>query len=244
MSKTIVEWIEYLNAVIRDAETYCVLTRACGLQREAIGRLAELMRQCAALKVEAIGAQDEDFANLLLGFECVVDCLSNELAMWIALKEEKPDAAWDNLVAAQMAASGAARAHRGFSHLDHQAERLDSIEKLVFPPQVFVSAGLIVGRQECSICGGEYGECDHLIGKAYWGKFCHIVAKDIEANHVALVKDPADKRCRVTQFSAGDGYRNRMTWEIEPSVVAHSDAERAGENGGLHVTARLLRTAS
>jgi hypothetical protein len=227
MNKSKTEWIEYLNAAIKDAENYGVLTRDSGLQKEEILRLGQLVSDCGARKVEAIAAKDEDFANLLLGFECVVQCLSKKLEMWITLKEEKPDVAWDNLVAAQMAASAAARAHIGFSHLIHQAERLEVIEKIIFPPQVFVSAGLIVGRQECSVCGEEYGECDHLAGVPYWGKFCHIVARDIEADHIALVTTPADKRCRVMQFSTESGFRNRMTWKIEPSIIEPTDSEDA-----------------
>jgi len=77
--------------------------------------------------------------------------------MWILLKEEKPDEAWDKLVSAQMAAADAVRAHMGFAHLETQAQRLEEIERLVFPRQVFVSAGIIVQHQECSICGNEYG---------------------------------------------------------------------------------------
>jgi hypothetical protein len=166
-------------------------------------------------KRAAVAAQNEDLANLLLGYQCVATCLHAEITMWLLLKSEKPDEAWDSLVSAQMAAADAARAHPGFHHVTHQAERLEAIEKLVFPPQVFVSAGAIVRRQECSICGGEYGECGHLIGKPYWGEFCYILAKDIEFDHAAIVANPADKRCRILRFSVEGGERNRMSWKIE-----------------------------
>jgi len=168
-------------------------------------------------KRAAVAARDEDFANLLLGYQCVATCLDAEITMWLLLKSAKPDEAWDSLVSAQMAAADAARAHPGFRHVLHQAERLEAIEKLVFPPQVFVSAGMVVQRQECSICGGEYGECGHLIGKPYWGEFCYTIARDIEFDHVAVVANPADKRCRILHFPVEGGERNRMTWKIEES---------------------------
>jgi hypothetical protein len=192
------------------------MTRDSGIQKDACTKLQTLVADCRTLKSEAVAAGDEDFANLLLGFECVASCLSEELAMWILLKEEKPDEAWDSLCSAQMAAANAARAHNGFAHLETHAQRLEEIERLVFPPQVFVSAGIIVRHQECSICGSEYGDCEHLAGKPYWGKFCCIIAKDIEANHIAVVKNPADKRCRIVHFTVEGGERNRMTWKVEP----------------------------
>ncbi|MDD3381663.1 MAG: hypothetical protein PHD68_10735, partial [Rugosibacter sp.] len=68
---------------------------------------------------------------------------------------------------------------------------------------------------ECSICGGDYDDCDHLIGRPYMGRFCYIIARDISLDHVAIVKEPADKRCRVERFNVDGGVRNRMTWRIE-----------------------------
>jgi hypothetical protein len=239
MSKTNQEWIEYLNGALKDAENLSVLTRDSDLQREAVTKLGTLTQQCAELKALAIAAEDENFANVMLGFECVLDCLSSEIKMWIALKEERPDAAWDNLISAQTAASDAARAHHRFSHLTLHTERLENIENLVFPPQVFVSAGLIVRYQECSICGTEYGECDHLIGKPYWGKLCSVVVRDFEPNHLAIVEEPADKRCRVMQITVEGGKRNCMTWKIEQSVTESTDLEASEESKNLHLTATL-----
>lgn len=241
------------NSIIEDCENFCFITRDSGLQKDACVKLQTLLADCLTLKSEAIADTDEDFANLLLGFECVANCLHSELEMWILLKEEKPDEAWDKLVSAQMAASDAARAHKGFAHLESHAQRLEEIEKLVFPSQVFVSVGMIVRHQECSICGSEYGDCDHLIGKPYFGKFCHIIAGDCEINHVAIVKNPADKRCRIMRFSVDDGERNRMTWKVEPpqfeqgnesapSGEVQRTSECAPERTGLRATARLMHS--
>jgi hypothetical protein len=35
-------------------------------------------------------------------------------------------------------------------------------------------------------------------------------------DHVAIVDNPANKICRVLRFSTEGGYRNRMTWRVEP----------------------------
>jgi hypothetical protein len=154
--------------------------------------------------------------------------------MWAFLKAGEFDEAWNQLILAQQSAIDAMRAHSGFQHLKEHNLRLESIEKLVFPPQVFVSAGWLVGRQECSICGSIYGECDHLAGKPYMGQFCAIIARDLIADHTAIVENPADKRCRVTRFSAPGGMRNRMTWQVDPSdPVDHSDKESAIDDNGM-----------
>ena len=178
--------------------------------------------------------------------------LRSEIRMWLLLKDEKPDEAWEELINAQTAAVAAARAHNAFSHLERRAEYLETIEATVFPPQVFVSAGVIVRYQECSICGNEYGECAHVAGRPYLGRFCSIIARDIAADHTAIVKSPADKGCRITHFDNGDGNRNRMTWELEPSVFGKdnkpklTDAQQVDGSppAMLYATATIMRTST
>jgi len=213
-------FIAKFNEKIKEAEVFLSITRDSNLQREAIDSLQQLQIAVDAEKDIAIKHGDEDYANLLLGCECVTAALIAELKMWLFLKEENPDAAWDELVRAQMASWDAVRAHQGFAHLSNQFKKLEAIEKIVFPPQVFVSSGMIVKKQECSICGGEYGECDHLAGKPYMGRFCYIIARDLSVDHVAIVEQPADKRCRIEHFDVEGGMRNRMTWKIKPKENA------------------------
>lgn len=234
--------IQYLNEVIKHCEEFCFITRDSGLQRDAITSLQSMISDCAVIKSNAVADREEEFANIILGFECVAQCLCAELEMWIFLKEEKPDEAWDRLVTAQMAAIDSVRAHQSFAHNEAQAARLEEIERLVFPSQVFLSAGMIVRHQECSICGGEYGDCDHLAGKPYWGKFCYIKVTDFEADHVALVESPADKRCRITAYSVDGGQRNRMTWKIEPREFEENHAAEFQGQSKLESDKHVLHT--
>jgi hypothetical protein len=234
--------IERFNAVVDDATIFTFLTRASELQREACAKLKSLSEECRRLKVTAVRAGDEDFANLLLGFECVADCIMAEIEMWLLLKEEKPDEAWDKLVDAQNLASAAVRAHGGFAHLEKRAEYLIEMEKIIFPPQNFLSVGLVVKQRICSLCGKEYGECEHVVGRPYWGRFCAVITKGIEPDHVALVKEPADKGCRVTHFAVEGGSRNKMTWRIEQDDQVTGQA--IPDQPGLVVKARLLRATS
>lgn len=206
------------NEIIQRAEILLSIARAGELQRAAC---EELERQAVTLKAEkskAAAQGDEFLANILLGCECVNTAILSELRMWLALKEGRPHEAWDYLITAQEGAIAATRANEGFAHLHHHYERLEAIEKLVFPPQVFLSSGFIVESQECSICGGEYGDCEHLIGMPYMGRFCQVIARGVSVDHVSIVESPADKRCRIETFGVAGGKRDRMTWAITPDT--------------------------
>lgn len=213
-------YISSFNEQVKEAEVFLSIARDSSLQQQAIEKLLALRTSIAAKKDNAISGGNEDYANLLLGCECVTTALIAELKMWLSLKQDKPDAAWDELVTAQMASVDAVRSHLEFAHLSEHNKRLEAIEKLVFPPQVFISSGMIVEKQECSICGEEYGVCDHLVCKPYMGRLCHIIARDLSLDHVAIVEHPADKRCRVQHFDVEGGSRNRMTWKIESKKIA------------------------
>ena len=52
-------------------------------------------------KVKCIRNEDEENANLMLSCECFVDALILELEMWVQLKKDEPNTAWNSLVTAQ-----------------------------------------------------------------------------------------------------------------------------------------------
>ncbi len=204
-----------VNAAINGLLPLLHITYDSELQHAALENLSALQDRLEAETQSAIASQDEARANLMLGFKCVISSLGLEIQMWLLLKAEDPESAWDCLIDAQNSALSAARAHSGFAHLDHHFQRLEAIEQLVFPPQVFMSSGLIVGRQTCSICQTNYEACDHVPGRPYWGRFCQIQSHDIQLDHAAVVEHPADKRCRVITVPVAGGHRNKMTGKFE-----------------------------
>ena len=232
--------IELFNAAVDGKAIFSYIVRDSDLQRSALADLSALAVKVGDWKKRAVSEQDENYANLFLGCECVIEALQAELNMWLQLKEGHPNDAWNSMVVAQMATRDATRAHKGFSHLKARAVRLVNIERVVFPDQVFLSAGLIVRRQECSICNAGYEDCPHLVGMPYMGEFCRCVLRDVQADHVALVKEPANKQCRIVDFNAEGGKRNRMTWRIEPGEI--EDRADPGRKG-LTATGILLATS-
>ena len=233
MEELVKEFQARLNKFVVEKERLCFMTRAIELQRAACLESSELFAEASKLKHSARDSRNENAANALLAFEEVLKTLVSELKMWIALKEDAPFEAWNYLIDAQGAASHAARAHPVGQHMEQYAERLEAIEKLVFPSQVFNSPGMVIRSAVCSICDSEYGECEHIKGKAYMGEFCGRIIKDVTFTEVSFVDDPADKRCIVTSFSP-DGKRwiDRMTFRELPSedhVEIHKETDQDGQ---------------
>lgn len=142
--------------------------------------------------------------------------------MYLDLKNDLPESAWNHLVDAQKHAAAAMCAHPIASHLNNHIAKLHAVEKLLFPPQSFLSIGSIVGFTECSICGESYDECSHITGRPYMGGLCGVICKHVQIQEVSFVTEPADKKCRVTHFSDRGGRRNQMTWKIEASEGENS----------------------
>lgn len=204
-----------LNVELAEIEVYDFITRDSGLQRSACERAAALLKRLERLKRDAVAAEDEWLANILLGYECAATFFRSSISMWMLLKTERPDDAWEELINAQMAVADAVRANEGFGRLSIYADRLQFIEEALFPRQVFTSLGMVVKSRKCSICGEEYGECRHVVGRPYMGEFCHTRIVELEyLDHVSFVSNPANKRTRVREFSDGGGRRNRMTWKV------------------------------
>ncbi|QEY73083.1 hypothetical protein [Pseudomonas denitrificans (nom. rej.)] len=216
MKMTLPEVIEYFNGGIENAETLRRMAMSSNLQLEQCHALDLLQINAARFKHEAIRRAEEDCANLFLAYECAIGAVRSELLMFLLLKRDMPNKAWEQLVAAQMGCIDASRAHSGFDHCQQRLEDLIQYEELLFPPQVFMSAGFISDSLECSICGNPYAKCPHLHGRPYMGRFCQIIHRNPRGDHVALVDSPADKRCRVTSIQVREGHRDKLSGEITP----------------------------
>jgi hypothetical protein len=240
MSNDVKMRIDQFNERMRHAQIFLFAARASELQRIEIDNFRQILAELAEWKKQAIEGGNEDHANLYLGMECYANAIRTELQMWVLLKEDKPDDAWPHLVDAQLLTTDAIRAHQAFAHIERHAHRLEVLEQLLFPPQSFLSAGLIVHKQTCTICGQEYEDCPHLVGMPYWGEFCRRRLEKVMPDHVALVDHPANKHCRITHFNVEGGKRNKMTWRIEPF---DGKEQHADDKGGL-TTSAILATAS
>jgi hypothetical protein len=225
MNDKVVSFQKRFSEIAVDCQKFCFMTKAKELQEEARDMLTKLYDEAHSLKLDIISQEDEDAANAMLSFEEIITALRDELNMWIALKEDNPGSAWDYLVNAQRNARNALQVHSVGDHLTGYIQHLDILEHVLFPPQKFMSVGIIVLEAECSICGEEYGECDHIKGKPYMGEQCvRIINHVAQLEDVSIVDNPANKHCRIISFSDGDVMRDLLTWRVvkrdEKSVTA------------------------
>lgn len=216
MNKEVELFLKEFNEVMIECRKFCFMSRGKEFQQEAVKKLTTLKQKATSLKERIIKVKDEDSANTMLSLENLIDAMINELEMWIALKEDNPNKAWDFLINAQSAVRTASQAHSLAIDLNAEgyANKLHLLEKLLFPPQIFFSPSFIIERAECSICGKEYGECEHIVGKAYMGKMCYrVITKIKEVKEVSIVEEPANKHARMLQFTDEEGItRDFMTW--------------------------------
>ena len=87
-------------------------------------------------------------------------------------------------------------AYKRVSFVEHQFKELE----LLYPYKLFLSVSATYKLAECNLCGKDIDsfECEHQRGELYWGKLAHGIIHTVEQlDHVALVTNPADKRCVV-----------------------------------------------
>jgi len=214
---------DFLNGTfsqtISECQKFLYIARAEEYQIQSIEKLHQLDNEVKSLKKMAIEQQDEDSANTLLSVEYLVKTLIGELKMWLELKNGKPDKAWNHLVEAQINLQDSCQVDNLPNiSCEGYMNKLLILEKILFPAQIFASPGYVAEDCECSICGKDYNECDHITGKAYMGEMCYTILRNVRFVEFSIVDEPSDKHARITEFSDGDVIRDRMTWrEISKS---------------------------
>ena len=213
---------------VEHCRKFFYITRGQEFIEAACDRLSALLPGVAKIKKKAIAGRDEDTANAMLSIEAMISALACELRMWVALKSDDPNAAWGHLVSAQGAIHTACLAHELGGTLTHYPERLAALEQLIFPPERFMSVGIVIEESKCSICDSDYGECGHVKGRPYMGQICTRTITKWSVREVSVVPDPANKECRVFQFTENGVTRDCMTWREVPEETAEDLTDSPG----------------
>lgn len=226
LAQDIAAFRKEFNETAVECQKFCYITRAKEFQVQALDRLIPLKAKATQLKELTITGRYEDAANAMLSYEEMTESLINELSMWIALKNDEPATAWNFLINAQMAASEAMAAHSVANHLEGYVAHLTALEENIFPNHGFYSIGAIITKSECSICGQEFGECDHLPGRPYMGEICHQYVTEYDLEETSIVFSPANKHCRITKITIDGVWRDTLTWKDIPDTPT-------APNGGI-----------
>ena len=197
---------------------YLFITRDKLVLDEQIKILKNMLHDIKETKNEFINKQDENNSNKWLSIEDIGLSILNGLIMFIELKKDNPESAWNLLISAQ-----------NYAHWSNVAYKLSettiqrncsyhfyNIENILFPPQAFLSPGMVVSGSLCNICQKQTSECEHISGEVYMGKICNIAYTNIERmNEISIVDVPADKRCRLLRYQENSMWINKMTLASE-----------------------------
>lgn len=196
-------FLKKYNSIVSKAQSKAIFVRGIELQKKEIDYLDSLLTKIQRVKRKSIKENNNKKSNFLLCLELCIEAVKNELLLIIALKEDKPDFAWECLITAQNSISLSIRNHPfNGDYLLGYAQRLYLYEQTLFPNMMFASRGCVVGKSECSICNRKYGDCNHIKGYAYMGEICaEIINEIISIDEISLVENPADKRCRIISYN-------------------------------------------
>jgi hypothetical protein len=228
-NSAVIEFDRELHEVLAAHGKALYPSRDLELQRSAASALSALLKRGEALKVQAKDSGDEDAAARILMGECLVEGLMASCRLWISFREGEMDNAWEWLIRGQGAFEAAIRAHLDTPPLARERlAHLEALEVLLFPPQAFLSTGMVIRQSECSLCGCAFGSCDHIEGRVYGGEFARRVVTEAAPREVSFVETPDDKGCRAYTIDSDGVNRNVLTWEEVPreQEPAQADTER------------------
>lgn len=153
-----------------------------------------------------VGANDAENAKFIWCLEAVAFIQKHYIKVFKLLKKEQFQKAWDCLFDIETAIK-ALKPHfyKYFNeyYLDVIEDKVKKYQSL-YPYKMFMSIGIIVEEQKCSICGQVRTlrtPCEHKVGEIYNGEYCNRITTKIKKfDHVSFVKNPKDKRCILTEL--------------------------------------------
>lgn len=70
--------------------------------------------------------------------------------------------------------------------------------------RVGLSIGYVVRAAECSICGLDPDDCEHIVGRRYYDETCHRVVRDLDLLEVSLVGRPTQPDARIESIGVSE----------------------------------------
>lgn len=219
-----------VNEFLQEVLPLTMMCRDSELQMAAQVRIAEWITRVVKFKSEAAERSDEDSANFLLSICCALDSVDKCISCLLKLKDDKPHEAWTSLVRSQEALKACLRAHPGGENMSEFSVLLYGLEQYCFPPQVYSSIGVTYNESFCSLCDSVYGDCNHIAGRPYMGRFCSQIVRESELLEISIVETPEDKCCIVTSFSGDSGRMiDRLTLKPTDESSSQPNSDQDGK---------------
>lgn len=168
-----------------------------GVGREQAPELTQLTVRLTEARELYSEASDEVLDDIFV-LERYVRMFGEYGLLWHQIANLNFSESWDTL----QSIFDLIRIVRRFSTIDVSAleDQLYALEKL-YPYNVFFSMGAVVEQFECSICGEDIDsfKCMHRRGELYRGQMALAIVRSIlQLDHIAMVKQPVDKRCVIS----------------------------------------------
>lgn len=172
--------------------------------------IAQFNQALLQMEAESRFARDEVHNELYILKRCV-GLLTSYLELWDRIVNKEFASSWDSLQDCLDSLRTLKRflSANGYEPLKCFEIQLRELEKL-YPYGLFFSIAATVDSFECSICGEDIDsfDCSHLRGELYRGQIAYGIARNISAlDHVAVVTNPADKRCVPQYKNDGEQFK-------------------------------------
>lgn len=201
------EILKNVDELITKFSTLNFIVRDIDIQKELIKEIQTYLSFIKYCKTQAIERNDEQHANAFLGIQCLLNSAISSLKIWVHIKESYHYLAWNSLIDAHEYIDYALKTNHEHPLFNEIKQQLQKTEEIIFPNiSMYNSPGIIFTGGDCSVCGKPLDTCEHIEEKIYCGVVCkRLNIKNIELHHVALVKNPKDRRCIFTEFEFEKG---------------------------------------
>ncbi|ENV37743.1 hypothetical protein F959_01263 [Acinetobacter venetianus RAG-1 = CIP 110063] len=209
-------------------QSYNNYTCSIELKRIAIKNCLEFIKLIKKEKYSAIKNKKTYIADQLFHMQCVLNSLLSSLKIWLYIEKKQFKNGWDSLIDAYeyLFIAKKINEYKGLSNLEMH---LNSIEKSIFPKRkIYLSAAFTSSIGSCSICNKSFYECNHIENNIYCGKLCYRKnISNIKGNHIALVENPRDRRCLITNY----GHKNSI---IDSFTLEEIEQKNENQEGLFH----------
>lgn len=223
--------VEYLDS----SAQLNFIVRSSKLQTKKVAEINHFITELKAFKNEAALRGDELMANELFHFQCMIRGVQSCIEVWLHIKDDAPEKAWDSLMDATEYKDVALKI-RDYEGIRMFEKTLQDTRRIMFPNNIIYNSPAFsstIGK--CSICQSPFQLCDHVENHIYLGQLCRRVDIQIlEANHCAIVSNPRDPRCIMTERSDDNG---RM---INILTLEETGEEREPDTTAMHLKGRIM----
>lgn len=196
---------------INNAKGDLYVTASRAVIKKWVKKIDEKISKNRRLKHYFMWNHDEFASGTFLYSHCMLSAVKSIYLMFDYIKSDESEKAWMSLIDTydylDVATLFLDKYKLHSEGLEAFIEQVKGFENIFFPTHhLFLSPGAKETAGNCSICGGSFISCEHVEREIYNGMLCQRINRHVlEANHIALVDNPRDRRCIIRTITNTDG---------------------------------------